>query len=294
MTFFLQLFCNGVIQGALIACLAAGFGLVYRSFRIFHIAMGAQFVFSCYAFYFCSIEMKLPMTAAASGALLLSILFACLIEWIVYYPFYKKQASGGAVMIASLGVMIIVENIIALSFGNEVKTISNLLEPSIVWGGLRFTRIQLIHLFTGIALFCGVGVLLRYNRYFKAIWAMGDQPELIPILGLPLKRLRILIMVLGGIMIALPAMLISYDTGMNPHLGMSYLLLAAVAMFFGGADRYFAWGVGALILSILQSISIWKFSARWIELVTFGVLIFVLLFRPQGLFGTRKRLEEQS
>jgi branched-subunit amino acid ABC-type transport system permease component len=256
--------------------------------------MGAQFVFSCYAFFFCSIEMKLPMTAAALGALLLSILFACLIEWIVYYPFYKKQASGGAVMIASLGVMIIVENIIALSFGNEVKTISNLLEPSIVWGGLRFTRIQLIHLFTGIALFCGVGVLLRHNRYFKAIWAMGDQPELIPILGLPLKRLRILIMVLGGIMIALPAMLISYDTGMNPHLGMSYLLLAAVAMFFGGADRYFAWGVGALILSILQSISIWKFSARWIELVTFGVLIFVLLFRPQGLFGTRKRLEEQS
>ena len=47
-----------------------------------------------------------------------------------------------------------------------------------------------------------------------------------------------------------------------------------------------------MLLSILQSLAIWKFSARWTDLVTFVVLIFVLLFRPQGLFGISKRLEE--
>ena len=69
MNLFLQLMGNGIIQGALAACLAAGFGFVYRSFRIFHIAMGAQFVFSCYALYLFNIEcvshkaeLALPLT----------------------------------------------------------------------------------------------------------------------------------------------------------------------------------------------------------------------------------------
>jgi len=292
MKLFLQLLGNGVIQGVMAACLAAGFGFVYRSFRIFHIAMGAQFVFSCYAFYYFTVMAKWPLWGAVGAALAVSVMFAALIETIVYRPFFRKRCSAGAVMIAALGVMIVVENLIALTFGNEVKMVSNKIEPSVVVWELRFVRIQLIQAFGGLALFCGVGLLVARNRWFKAMWAMGDQPELVPALGLPMDRLRLLVMMLGGVMVAVPAMMISYDIGMTPHVGMHYLLLAAVAVFFGGIDRFFAWGVGAVVLCALQSLAVWQFSARWIDLVTFGVLIFVLLFRPQGLLGTRKRLEE--
>jgi len=292
MNLFLQLLGNGIVQGAVAMLYAAGFGIVYRSFRVFHIAMGAQFVFSCYAFYFCACVVKLPLPLAVCGTLVLSVFFAALIERAVYLPFFRKGCSSGVVMIASLGVMIVVENAIALFFGNEVKTISNQLEPSVVFGGLRFTRIQLLQFFVGIGVFAVVGAMVRFGKWFKAVWAMGDQPELLPVLGLPLLRLRLLVMTLGGVLVATAAMLISWDIGMDPHVGMHYLLLGSVAVFFGGTDRYWAWGAGALLLSILQSLAVWKFSARWTDLVTFGVLIFVLLFRPQGLFGVSKRLEE--
>ena len=293
MTFFLQLLANGIIQGAMAACLAVGFGVVYRSFKIFHIAMGAQFVFSCYAFFFFSARMGLSLVPAGTLAVVASILFAWLIECAVYRPFHRKNCSAGVVMIASLGILTVTTNLIALFFGNEMKMVSNTIQPSVTFWGLRFVRIQLIQFFSGIALFVLMGVFICKNRTFKAIWAMGDQPDLIPVLGLPLSRLRFLIMGAGGAMTAIPAILISYDIGMTPHVGMHYLLLASVAVFFGGADRYFAWGAGALILCALQSLVVWQFSARWVDLVTFGILIFVLLFRPQGLFGTRKRLEEQ-
>ena len=271
---------------------AAGFGFVYRSFRIFHIAMGAQFVFSCYAFYLFAVMVKLPLALAVGGGLALSVLFAAAIEWAVYRPFFRKGCSSGVVMIASLGVMIVVENLIALAFGNEVKTISTRLEPSVAFAGLRFTRIQLLQFFVGIGVFFLVGAMVRFGKWFKAVWAMGDQPELIPVLGLPLLKLRLLVMALGGFLVAVAAMLVSWDIGMDPHVGMHYLLLGSVAVFFGGTDRYWAWGAGAMLLSILQSLAVWQFSARWTDLVTFGVLIFVLLFRPQGLFGVSKRLEE--
>ena len=292
MNLFLQLLGNGIVQGAVAMLYAAGFGFVYRSFRVFHIAMGAQFVFSCYGFYTCVTVCKLPLMVSVPVVLALSAAFAALIECVVYHPFAQKRCSSGVVMIASLGVMIVVENVIALAFGNEVKTISNQLEPSVAFAGLRFTRIQVLQFLAGLGTFAAVGAAVRFGKWFKAVWAMGDQPELLPVLGLPLARLRLMVMGIGGILVAIAAMLISWDIGMDPHVGMHYLLLGSVAVFFGGTDRYWAWGAGAMLLSILQSLAVWQFSARWTDLVTFGVLIFVLLFRPQGLFGVSKRLEE--
>ena len=292
MSLFLQLLGNGLVQGAVAVLYAASFGFVYRSFRVFHIAMGAQFVFACYAFYTCAAVCKLPIVVSVPAVLVLSAAFAALIECAVYRPFVQKRCSSGVVMIASLGVMIVLENVVALIYGNEVKTISNQLEPSAAFAGLRFTRIQLLQFFVGLGVFAAVGAAVRYGKWFKALWAMGDQPELLPVLGLPVRWLRLGVMMLGGVLVAIPAMLISWDIGMDPHVGMHYLLLGSVAVFFGGVDRYWAWGAGAMLLAALQSLAVWKFSAQWTDLVTFGVLIFVLLFRPQGLFGLRKRLEE--
>ncbi len=294
MSLFLQLLGNGIVQGAVAACLAAGFGFVYRSFRVFHIALGGQFIFSCYMFYLFGAVLHLPMLAAAAVSLALSVLFAWGIELVVYRPFLRKGVSSGATMIASLGIMIVVENALALAFGNEFKTISTQLEPSVAFCGLRFTRIQLLQFFCSAAAFGLTGVLVQRSDWFKAIWAMGDQPELIPVLGLPLNLLRLIVMSLCGLMVAMSALLLSYDIGMDPHVGMHYLLLASVAVFFGGTDRYWAWGAGAMAITVLQSLAVWRFSARWTDLVTFGVLICVLLLKPQGIFGTRKRLEEQG
>ena len=292
MNLFLQLLGNGLIQGAVAVLYAASFGFVYRSFRVFHIAMGAQFIFACYAFYTCAAVCKLPIVVSVPTVLVLSAAFAALIECAVYRPFVQKRCSSGVVMIASLGVMIVLENVVALIYGNEVKTISNQLEPSVAFAGLRFTRIQLLQFFVGLGVFAAVGAAVRYGKWFKALWAMGDQPELLPVLGLPVRWLRLGVMMLGGVLVAIPAVLISWDIGMDPHVGMHYLLLGSVAVFFGGVDRYWAWGAGAMLLAALQSLAVWMFSAQWTDLVTFGVLIFVLLFRPQGLFGLRKRLEE--
>ena len=94
MNLFLQLLGNGLVQGAVAMLYAAGFGFVYRSFRVFHIAMGAQFVFSCYAFYLCATMLKLPLALAVCGTLALSVLFAAAIEWAVYRPFFRKGCSS--------------------------------------------------------------------------------------------------------------------------------------------------------------------------------------------------------
>ena len=261
MTLLLQLFINGLVQGMPLACLAVGFGLVYRSLKIFHLAMGAEFILTGYILYALMNWFHMNLITAVPLTLIFAVLFGALIEEVVYLPFFNKKSSAGVTMIASLGVMIIVENVIALIFGNNVKSISTDLEPIYMWQGLKITRIQLIQFLICGTCFGTLGYLIHRSKWFKVIWAMGDQPKLVPVMGLPLNTIRLVIMCLAAFMVAVPSVLIGYDVGLEPHTGMSYLLTASVAVFFGGLDKYWAWGFGAICVAILQSVVAWRRKA---------------------------------
>lgn len=292
MNLLLQLLANGLVYGALYAMLAVGFGLVWRSLRVFHLAYGGLFVVSGYLFHMLTVWAALPPWAAGGLTVVASAGLGWLIEFALYRPFYRRHAGSGAVLIASLGVLVVLENVVALIFGNELKTVPREMATMIQFGNVRLTSLQLWGLVIGVVSVAFLWVLVRRLRTFKALWAMGDQPELIPVLGLPLYRLRALVLAIGTAMAAIPACVLTLDIGIDPFVGMSYLLIAAVAVLAGGVDSYRGWVTGGVTLAILQSLVVWKFSARWMDLVTFGLLVAMLVFRPQGLVQNTKRIEE--
>ena len=144
----------------------------------------------------------------------------------------------------------------------------------------------------GIFLCVLLGLTVKKARLIKALWAMGDEPDLVRVLGLPFYLLRALVFIISSFFAGTASILTALDVGMDPHVGMGALLTGAVAVMVGGVEKFAGWIVGAFTLAILQSLAVWKFSARWIDLVTFSLLIITLLTRPQGIMGTRKRLEE--
>jgi branched-chain amino acid transport system permease protein len=154
--------------------------------------------------------------------------------------------------------------------------------------------IQVVEFAVGIVTVVLFWFAVRRLWIFKAIWAMGDEPDLIPVLGLPLFRLRDVVFMLSSVFVAVPACLITLDVGVDPHIGISYMLIAAVSVLAGGIGRINGWLTGAMLLAILQSLAVWKFSSRWIDLVTFCLLVFMLLLRPQGLISTHSRAEERT
>lgn len=293
MNLFLQLLSNGLVNAALFAMLAVGFGLVWRSLRVFHLAYGGLFVVSSYLFRTLTVRAGLPPWAAGIFTVAVSAGLGWLIELVLYRPFYRRKASSGSVLIASMGVLVMLENIVAMIFGNELQTVPRGMAAVTQFGGVRLTSLQLWGFGIGVASVAFLWVLVRRLRTFKALWAMGDQPELIPVLGLPLYRLRAMVLAIGTAMAAIPACVITLDIGIDPFVGMSYLLIAAVAVLVGGVDSYRGWVSGAATLAILQSLVVWKFSARWMDLVTFGLLVIMLVFRPQGLVQNAKRAEEK-
>lgn len=293
MGLFLQLLANGLVNGALFGLLSCAFGLVYRSLRIFHIVFAGLFLvapytaWSLHAWLGASIWLAVALGVAVAGVAGYGV------ERLLYRPLYRRNTSGGAVIVASLGAYIIVQNVVALLFGNEIKAFDRGLAERFVFGPVGLTSVQLTQLFIALLVLGLFAFAVRRLRSFKIIWAMGDEPGLVPVLGLPLMRYRTLVFVTSGVLAGLAGGLIAIDTGIDPHMGMSYLLVAAVAVLAGGIDRLSGWVLGAVVLALLQSLVVWQFSAQWMDLVTFSVLIAILAFRPQGILGLRKRLEEE-
>lgn len=130
------------------------------------------------------------------------------------------------------------------------------------------------------------------TRFGKALRGLSNNALLAEVVGIDVRGIRIIAFGTGSFLAGIGAVLVSLDVGIDPNMGLSIFLLAVVAVIVGGVKTFTGAALGGLFLGIIQNMVIWKTSARWQDLVTFSILIMFLLFRPQGIMGKRRRLEE--
>jgi branched-chain amino acid transport system permease protein len=287
-----QLLANGIVSGCVYALIALGFGLIYNTTRIFHLAHGVIYTATSYFFYLLFRMIGFNLYLGFSISLALCMLFGTLMELFVYYPLYRRKASPGVILISSLGIYIFIVNLIAMLFGNETKILSPGISKTYHVGSVILTRIQLMELFAFVLLFPLYLLLLRRTGIGRIIRALADNPLLITVLGVDIRKIRIFVFAFGSLLAGIAANLVALDVGMDPNVGLEAFLIAAVAVIIGGVGNFNGAAVGALLLGVLQNLMVWKISARWTDTLVFAVLILFLLFRPQGILGGRRRLEE--
>jgi branched-chain amino acid transport system permease protein len=288
-----QLFANGLAMGSLYALSALGFGLIYNTTRVFHIAYGAVYTVSAYLLFALWTQYKIPLGIALIITSILTILLGILIDIHVYQPLLRQSSSFLIVMISSLAVYIITVNIIVLIFGNEIKVLRSGIATTFSLGQVILSDIQILQIVAFAFVFFTLVLSLKWTNFGKIIRAMRDNPDLLSLMGIDLQKVRWLIFGLGSLLAGLAAMLQALDVGIDPNIGMSAVLIAAVAVIIGGVGILEAPAFGGLLLGVLQSVVIWQASGRWQEAVTFALLILFLLFKPEGIFGQRRRLEEK-
>jgi len=288
----LQLLANGLVNGCMYALMALGFALIYNTTRIFHIAHGAVYTAAAYACYALHIQLQLPLTVSAVGAVVAAAGLGALIELWLYAPLTRRNASTLVALLSSLGLYVALVNVIALAFGNETKALRPGIEKTYRFLGVILTRIQVAEVVAAVVVLPLLVLLLKGTLWGRIIRAVRDNPTLAEVLGINLAAVRIAVFALGSALAGLAAALAALDVGMDPQVGMPALLIAAVALIVGGVGTFEGPVIGGLLLGLLQSLVVWQISARWTDAITFAVLILFLLFRPEGLAGRRRRLEE--
>ena len=285
-----QFIINGLITGILYSLLAIGFALVYDTTRIFHIAAAGIYVFAAYMFWLANNTMHTNLLASAVFSILATVLISLLIELIVYRPLKKRDASLNIMMIASIGVMTILINIITLIFGHEAKFVNTDIQKTFSGDSIILTTPQMWQLIVGTSVLVGCVLILKYTGLGRRIRAISEDEVLYSTLGYNVNKTRNIVFAVSGAFIALASCLSAYDVGMGPDIGMNFLINAMVAMMIGGMGRITPCIAGGILLGILQSLAVSQIAASWQNAVTFTILLILLFVRPQGIAGYKKRI----
>ena len=286
-----QFVANGIFSSSLIAILAIGFWFIYSSTNLFHIAHGAIYTASAYAFYFLyviagiTIFISLPITLVFGSILGLGIYL------IIYEPLENKNASQGVKFISSLAVYILIVNVIALIYGNEMKIISHKINNSFEYG-VVFTKLQITQLIIFVIIFIASFFFVQKTKIGRTIRAIGNNPLLFKVIGLNDRFVKGIAFLIGSAIASVAAILTSLDVGIDPHIGMISFLNAIVAVIIGGIKRLEGVVLGAYLIGITQSLSVWLFPGKWAPAITFFILSIVLLYKSGGLFTIKGRVEE--
>lgn len=291
---FPQALLNGAIGGLVLAVLALGFSLVYLPCRVFHIAMGGVYALTPYvAITLLGSGWSWPVVVV--GSLLIAVLTSLFCEVANHRWLVRRQAASGAHLIASLGIYIVIVQVIAIVWGNDPQTLRKGVDLVFHFAGerLTLTRGQLVAGLIAALMLISFYFWLRLSQVGLRFRALADNPIEFALLGYNVNVYRLLAFGLSGFLVGVAALLTANDVGFDPHGGLPVLVLAVVAVIIGGRGTLLGPVLGGLLLGIVRAGVVWYFSARWQDVATFLILGLFLYLRPQGLSTRQGRLEAE-
>ncbi|MEC9433393.1 MAG: branched-chain amino acid ABC transporter permease [Pseudomonadota bacterium] len=288
MDLLLQLFVNGVINGAHYALLGVGFGLIFATTRIVHFAYGPVFTFAAYMAWAASGGLGLPVWLGLLAAVVTAVALGLGSYLVLYRPLEINRAPPLAPLIASLGLYIVLENLVGILFGTGVRVVD--LDYDIYFlGPVFFTSIHVWQVASFVILAGGLALFLRRTRYGKAILAMTDDPDMARIIGIDTFKVTLLVFAIGSLISAVPATLILLKDGASTHMGFAAVFMGFVAVIVGGVGSLRGAAAGGMLLGLVESLGLWQIPTEWQQSIAFVVLYVMILVRPEGLFSLARR-----
>lgn len=288
MDLFLQLAATGLVVGSLYVLCALGWGLIYGTTLHFHVAHGAVFTLAAYYAYAAQKFLGLPLAIAVVAAIFAAALSGLLIDLFIYQPLERRGAIRTTLFIASLGLLTLIENLLAIVFTPDpLRMDVGRLADAVQLGPVFLTRLHLVSVATAILGFLALMAFLKYSLWGQAIRAVSSSPEMARTVGIDLRRVHLLTYAVGSAISAPAGILVAMDVGVEPYRGTTFVLLASVAVIMGGIGSIPGALLGALFLALLENLGVWKIPSEWQSSISFGVFLIFIVVRPRGFFGRK-------
>lgn len=293
---FAQLLFNSFVSGLLLATLAVGFCLIFNTSKVFHLAHAGIYVCGAYAFlYFFQMLASNTLwnwVLASFFAILMVVFIAFIVEKVVYLPLSRRNANQAITLIASMGMYVFLVNLIALLFGNETKSLQLSWGNSIYLLNIIIVPVQAVQLIICVILLAFILGVSRTKRFLQVRALMSNETAA-SVLGVNIPSIRLYTIALGSVFAGIAGILRLLDTGIDPNAGMGITLSATVAVIIGGGGSLKGTITASLLIAFLQTTTEWFLSAQWKDGMTFLLLIFVILWRTEGIVSFKMRVEEK-
>lgn len=285
---FSQILVNGVIAGIAFGLLGLSFGVIYSTTQILHFAHGVVFAACAYVLFFLYQRWDVTLPVAAVATVVAGGGLGLVFYQALYRPFLVRRASGLVLMMASMVAFVLIENGIAIVFGNDSQVVSKwAVREGLTLAGIVVTPLQI----ASVAVIVPVGALtiamLKWTRLGKALRAYAGDPFMAQVIGVNTVGLDRFVFAFGSALTAVAAIFVALDTGIRPDMGLSAVLIAMIAAIIGGLRSLWSGLLGGLLIGLAQNMSVVMLDPKWQNLITFSILLAFLVFRPMGLIGRR-------
>jgi len=298
---WVSLLVSGLANGFLYALIALGYTLVYGVLRLINFAhseimmsggfgglfamraiLGSSSPGGFWAIW--SMLAGIVAAACAGGAV------AFLLERVAYRPLRRRNAPRLTYLISAIGASYFLFNLAGKEFGRLTAYIP---APAVVGGdsfflcGVGVQSDWVLTMVVALVLLVVLDMFVSRTKLGMGIRAVAQDAETASLMGVHIDRTISLTFVLGGLMGGVAGFLFGLQFGVIYTMGFVPGLKAFTAAVLGGIGNIRGAMVGGLLLGIFESIPLRWVSAEWQDVIAFGVLVTLLLFRPTGLLGER-------
>lgn len=283
---FGQLIVNGIGTGLIVALPALALTLTFGILRFPNFAIGAMLTFAAYMAWTFNVLAGIPLIVSVLLTILLFPLVAILCDAAVFRPL--RDRGSITLLVASMGLSFVLENICRLFFGNAARSFDVPLARPHRLFDLRFTNEFMIAAAVSLSAMLIVYLILRWSALGRAMRAVADNPTLAAARGIDSGRVIKATWALSGALIAASGALIGMDRAIDPQLGWNYIITCFAAAILGGLGSPVGAVVGALMLGLIGELSTLVVPTNYRVGVAFAMIGVVLLLKPNGLFGARE------
>jgi neutral amino acid transport system permease protein len=288
---FLQLLANGLVTGSIIAIAAVGLSLVYGILKLVNFAHGEYLTFGAYAAFVVAVAWDGNMLVAAAAAVIATAALGIALEGVLWGPMRRHGAGIISLFITSIGVALVLRHAIFLGWGARPRRYPIDVFHAYQLGMIRLSLGQILVIAAALTALVGVGLLLAATKLGKTMRALSDDRDLAAVAGIDVQRVTVHTWILAAGLAGLAGVLQGVlQASFNPNMGFHLLLLIFAAVILGGVGSAYGALSAGLVLGVAMELSTWDALAGGLPgvykpVVAFSLLILVLLFRPEGIFG---------
>jgi branched-chain amino acid transport system permease protein len=302
-TDFFNVLLIGITTGAVYALIALGYTLVYGILQLINFAHGDVFALSgLFASTMILSVMGLGDTSSTLGIIgglgatfVIAAGFGALVNSSIEFVAYRRlrQAPRLAVLITAVGMSFIVQNISLAIYDVNFRSIPPLISDHDVFaiGGVHYNWQSFFVVLVTLPVLVLLTWLVKSTKQGKAMRATSQDPEASAIMGIDVNRTISFTFALAGGLAGVGATLFLVEFNVRYDTGFELGLIAFTAAVLGGIGNLTGAVLGALCIGLIQAfnegLSWFAAGSDWTRSIVFGILIAILVFRPEGLLGER-------
>ncbi len=280
----LQALVNGVVLGSLFALLAVGLTLVFGVMDVPNFAQAGVITLSAYVMLWLNQSVGLPFWVAVLIGVLAAGLISVATERLAYRFVRDRPLAAPAV---ALGLLLVLDNsALELWGGDHVSLTPPYAGDILHLGSAVVPGVGVAVVLTGALALAALYLFLGKTRMGRAVRAVSQNREAAAMLGIRLERQYVLAFFVSGVLAGLAAFAYAPTYAVFPYMADAIILDAFVVVILGGLGNVWGAVVGGLLLGVVESFGAVYLSADYQGVFGFAVLLFVIIFRPSGLFAT--------